>query len=899
MSLSIGQTLSHYRILRPLGAGGMGEVYEAEDTKLGRRVALKVLPAETARDPQRRERFEREAKAVAALNHPNIVTLYSVEEATGVSFITLELVEGQTLRQVLTRGGLPLGKLLELAVPLAEALAAAHRQGITHRDLKPENVLVGRDGKVKVLDFGLAKVAEQPGEAGEATRLPTRSITGEGRIVGTVAYMSPEQAEGRPVDPRSDVFALGIILYEMSTGERPFKGDTSMSLLSSILKDNPVPVTQLNRTLPRDLARIVDRCLMKDPARRFQSAMGLSTELATLKKDSDSGALEATGAGGPFGRMPRATVPGRTKTFAYAAAVVVAALAFAGYVALRAWRGEPPVAKGSGSGGARQRIVVLPFENLGATDDAYFAAGMTEEITSRLASMSGLGVISRTSALQYAKTGKTTRQIGLELDVDYVLEGSVRWDRGAGRSSRVRVTPELIRVADDTHLWADRYDREMKDIFAVQSEIADQVVQKLGVAVPQPERQAIDARPTENLDAYEIYLRGKEHLDASSASWDSAGKAAEMLGKAVELDPGFAVAWADLSKAHSAMYHFRSDYTEERLAKARQCADKALSLNPDLREGHLALGYYYYWGRHDYEQALQEFSLAAGGREGDAEILEAVGYIRRRQGHWDDAVANLEKAFSLNPRNSILASQLAQAYGSLRQFAKAIRSMDTAISLSPGADVLYLVKSTYQVAEDGNTRAARETLRRADQRDAPELRWQEIYFDILDRRYKEALDHLHRIPSDVLETPTSYYPKPLLVGLTHLASDDAARARQACEAARQVLAKEVVTRPRDPRVRSALGIALACLDRKEEAVREARLAVDISPISRDALDGTEFLLELARVYAMAGESDAAIDLLDRLLSVPSSTTFTLLKLEPVWAPLRKLPRFQKLMEKYG
>ncbi len=899
MSITIGQTLNHYRVLRPLGAGGMGEVYEAEDTRLGRKVALKVLPEEMARDPQRRERFEREARAVAALSHPSIVTIYSVEEAGGVSFITMELVEGQMLRQVLPRGGLPLGKLLELAIPISEAVAAAHQRGITHRDLKPENVLVSRDGMVKVLDFGLAKVSEGLGEAGGMTRLPTRSITGEGRIVGTVAYMSPEQAEGKPVDPRSDVFALGIILYEMSTGERPFKGDTPVSLLSSILKDSPPPVTQINRTLPRDLARIVDRCLAKDPARRFQSAMGLATELATLKKDSDSGDLEAVGAGGPIGGVPRATVPGRTKTFAYAAAAVVAGLAVAGYVALRAWRVEPPAVAGVGSDGGRQRIVVLPFENLGVAEDAYFAAGMTEEITSRLASMSGLGVISRTSAVQYAKTGKTTRQIGQELGVDYVLEGSVRWDRGAGRSSRVRVTPELIRVADDTHLWADRYDREMKDIFAVQSEIAEQVVQKLGVAVPRPGRQAIDAQPTENLDAYQIYLRGKDYLDASSESWEGPGKAVETLGKAVELDPGFALAWAALSKAHSAMYHFRRDYTEERLAKARECADKALSLNRDLREGHLALGYYYYWGRLDYEQALQEFSLAAGGREGDAEILEAVGYIRRRQGHWDDAIANLEKAFSLNPRNSSLAGQLAGAYGTLRRYAEAIRFMDIAISLSPDADLLYLEKSIYQVAADGNTRAARETLRRAAQHDAPELRWQEVYFDILDGRYREALDRLRRIPSNVLETPVAYLPKPLLVGLTYLASDDGARAREACESARQVLAKEVVTRPRDPRVRSALGIALGCLGRKEEAVREARLAVDISPISRDALDGPEFLLGLARVYTMVGESDAAFDLLDRLLSMPSDTCVSFLKLDPVWAPLRKSPRFQKLMEKYG
>lgn len=912
MSTWIGRTLSHYRILRQLGTGGMGEVYEAEDTKLGRKVALKVLPAATARDPQRRERFEREAKAIAALNHPNIVTIYSVEEADGVNFITMELVEGQTLRQVLPRGGLPLGKLLELTIPLAEAVAAAHQQGITHRDLKPENVLVSRDGKVKVLDFGLAKVGEVLGEAGERSRLPTRALTEEGRIVGTVAYMSPEQAEGKPVDPHSDVFTLGIILYEMSTGERPFKGDTAVSVLSSILKDNPPPVTQINTTLPRDLARIVNRCLMKDPARRFQSAMGLATELATLKKDSDSGELETvTSGGGRSGvvAVPAATASGRARKIGYAAAAaVVAGLAVAGYVALRGWRGGAAEAPAGGVGvpGAgsrpddgRQRIVVLPFENLGAPDDAYFAAGMTEEITSRLASVSGLGVISRTSAVQYAKTGKTTKQIGQELGVDYVLEGTVRWERGASRSSRVRVTPQLIRVADDTHLWADRYDREMKDIFKVQSEIAEQVVDKLGIAVRQPERQAIGAQPTQNLDAYQVYLRGKALLDSPRTDREVTKEAVQMLEQAVQLDPKFALAWAALSKAHSSVYHERVDFTEERLAKARECADRALTLQPDLHEGHLALGYYYYWGRRDYGQALEEFKLAAGSREDDPEILEAIAYVGRRQGHWDESIAAMEKAFALNPRNVVLAVNMSGSYQSLRLYPEALRFIDIAISLAPDAAELHLPKAFLQVEANGNTRAARETLRKINRRDFPELPAAESCLDSLDGRFKEALDGLAEYPRDVLEVQSVYRPKPLMVGFVYLAMNDRTRARIACESARQVLEKEIAKSPRDARMRSALGMALACVGRKDEAVREARQAADISPVSSDAMDGPFFLESLARVYVMVGDYDAAIDLLDRLLAMPAGGSVTFLKLDPVYAPLRKLPRFQKLVEKYG
>jgi eukaryotic-like serine/threonine-protein kinase len=401
------------------------------------------------------------------------VTIYSIEEADDLSFITMELIEGQTLRHIVPRGGLPLGRIFELAIPLSEAVAAAHMRGITHRDLKPENILVARDGKIKVLDFGLAKMGEVFGSVGDGSRLPTRALTEEGRIVGTVAYMSPEQAEGKPVDPRSDVFTLGIILYEMSTGERPFKGDTAVSLLSSILKDNPPSVSQINSNLPRDLARIVNRCLMKEPARRFQSALGLATELGTLKQESDSGELEAVSVDARRSGAARPPVAGGAIARKLALmAVVVACLAVAGYAGLRAWRRGPVSAESpaASSGAAassnrpidtRQKIVVLPFENLGEASDAYFAAGMTEEITSRLASVNGLGVISRTSAVQYAKTGRTTRQIGDELGVDYLLEGTVRWERGGSGSNRVRVTPQLIRVSDDTQLWGDRYDRDM------------------------------------------------------------------------------------------------------------------------------------------------------------------------------------------------------------------------------------------------------------------------------------------------------------------------------------------------------------------------------------------------------------------------------------------------------
>jgi TolB-like protein/tetratricopeptide (TPR) repeat protein len=919
-----GQTLGHYRILRPLGTGGMGEVYEAEDTKLGRRVALKVLPEETSRDPQRRERFEREAKAIAALNHPGIVTIYSVEQAGGVDFITMELLEGQTLRRTLPRTGLPFDRFLEYAVPLAEAMAAAHRQGITHRDLKPENIVIGRDGKLKVVDFGLAKRDEIFASADSGSRAPTRALTEEGRIVGTVAYMSPEQAEGKPVDPRSDVFTLGIICYEMCTGERPFRGETTVSVLSSILKDTPPAVTQINTTLPRDVSRIVNRCLMKDPSRRFQSAVGLATELTELKRESDSGELAV--ASGEIRRSGTGTpaagkaggVAGAPRVARYAAiAAVVLALATAGYLVLRgrpsgtAARLPAPPGPGTGATGAatlpgtgsptaagqiRQRIVVLPFENLGEPGDAYFADGVTEEISSRLASVSGLGVISRNSAAQYAKTTKSTREIGTELNVDYVLSGTVRWQRGAGGASRVRVTPQLVRVDDDTQLWGDRYDRQMQDIFTVQSEIAEQVVGKLGLAMRHPASPgAGSAAPTENLDAYQLYLRGRAEAESPEARREVMRKGIDLLEQAVRLDPRFAQGWAALGYAHSLFYNNRYDYSEERLAKARECADRALDLQPDLREGRLALGYYYYWGRRDYAQAAVEFAAAARGREDDPEALAAMAFMKRRQGKWDEALAAMERAYALNPLDFNLVSNLAGTYHAMWRHPEALRYMDRSIELAQGAPMVRMSKVFMQLETDGNTRQARETLKGLDVSAIPDFPPVQGFLDLIDGRYEEALRHIGTFPRDVIEGQTFYRPKVLLEATIYLAMNDRARAAIACDAARRRLEQDVARNPRDPRMRSALGYALACLGRRADTVREAKLAIDIMPVSTDALDGPAYLEGLAAVYATLGDADAAIDVLKKFKSLPGSGTAAQLLSDPVYAPIRDHPRFKEVL----
>ena len=480
----IGQTLSHYKILDKIGEGGMGAVYLAEDGRLGRQVALKVLSDEWAADPEHLRRFEREARAVAALDHPNIVTIFSVEEVDGVRFFTMGLVKGKTLDQALPPGGYELQEMLDIAIPITDALAAAHSRGITHRDLKPSNVMLTDDGWVKLLDFGLAKLYESDAEpaSGEAE---TEAITRAGVVLGTVPYMSPEQVQGLPIDHRSDIFSLGVIFYELLTGERPFHGQTSAALVSSILRDTPREVTRIKESVPARMSGILARCLEKDVDSRFQSVEELREE---LKKQRQTGseakaAAEAEEESGPS-------------------------------------------------------IAVLPFADMSPEKDQdYFCEGIAEELINGLGGIKGLRVASRTSSFQYKGESSDVREIGKNLAVKTILEGSVR---KAGNF--LRITAQLVNVDDGYRLWSDRFDREMKDVFAIQDEIAESIVEALEVTLSPKERRALQNVATRNVEAYDFYLRGRNFFYQRSAR--AMQFAMQMFDKAIETDPNYAlVAW--------------------------------------------------------------------------------------------------------------------------------------------------------------------------------------------------------------------------------------------------------------------------------------------------------------------------------------------------------------------
>ncbi len=532
----VGETVFHYKITKKLGSGGMGVVYEAEDTRLGRRVALKFLPSEMAQDTQLIERFQREARAASALNHPNICTIHSIEQHERQHFLVMELLEGQTLAQMMGRQAFPMDKLLPMAIQIADALESAHAKGIVHRDIKPANLWVTDRGQIKILDFGLAKIerAEIPVGGNALSQMETMGgeLTSPGVAMGTVSYMSPEQARGQLVDARTDLFSVGTVLYQMATGTLPFAGETSAITFDMILNRDPKPVDQVNPALSAEFARILSKLLEKDRTLRCQTATELKTDLNRLKRDLDSGGRRAM---------------------------------------------EMSESKSGVAKPAAKSVAVLYFENLsGAKEDEYLRDGITEDIITELSKIRGLNIFSRPTVLVYRDKPVTPAQIGQQLHAAYVLTGSLRRS-----GNRLRITTQLVDAATDFPMWSERYDREMKDVFEVQDEIARKIAEALRVTLSPQELEALAIKPTENLQAYDLYLRGKRY--ARRQTRQDLEFALQMFESAVSMDPSFALAYAASANA-CAMFYCNYSRDTVWVERARAASGQAVALRWDLPE---------------------------------------------------------------------------------------------------------------------------------------------------------------------------------------------------------------------------------------------------------------------------------------------------------------------------
>ena len=861
-----------YVLERELGHGGMATVYLARDLKHKRPVALKVLRPELAASLGP-ERFQREIEFAARLQHPYILTVLDSGDAAGHLWFTMPYVEGESLRtRVAREGQLSIEAALRIASEAAQALQYAHEHGVIHRDIKPENLLLTTDGNTLVADFGIARAL-----GGE------EHLTRTGMTVGTPAYMSPEQASGdKGVDARTDIYSLGAVLYEMLAGEPPFTGPTAQAIFLKRFAEPAPSVRRTRPTVPESVDQAIQQALAPVPADRFATAAQFAQALALP-------VVTPVATPTVVNRGPRA--PSRSRPWIPVGLATLAAGFLLAIGVLFAWRSHHEEAVGDVSG--RKMLVVLPFENLGPPEDEYFADGLTEAISTRLGSVPRLGIIARQSAIQYKRTAKSPKQIGEELGVQYILSGTVRWDRPGSGASRVRVSPQLIAIGDQRQVWAEQYDTTLASVFEVESILAKRVASALDLALAGSGRESLEAVPTRNLDAYDAYLRGKEASDRGFDPGDLA-EALRMYERAVTLDSSFAAAFAELSITHSFMYWLYFDRSAARLARAKEAVDRARELAPDLAETHLALANYYYRSALDYDRALSELVALERIRPGDPDLARWRGYIRRRQGRWDESLIELQRAAQLNPRAAATFGDLGDSYLYLRRYREALAAYDRALALNPGSADIALHKTLAYLSQTGDLAGAQRIMPDFRQRISPVGGPTGVIgiADLVPLLSREQQDLLLQLSPEAFVGDSGGWA--LARAMVYRTRAQEAPARMAFEAARAVLARRLALRPDDDLLLAEHGFALAGLGEADAAVRQGMRATEMRSTAQDAVDGPLVATNLARIYAMLGRSDAAIDQLQGILSRPGPLSPAWLQADPTFAPLKGNPRFERL-----
>lgn len=875
----IGDTVGHYRILDELGTGGMGVVYQARDLRLKRTVALKFLPPELSRDAEAKRRFLKEAEAAAALDHPNICTVYEVGETEeGQLFIVMACYTGETLKDRLKRGPLTPAEASWVAVQAAAGLSQAHARGIVHRDIKPANLMLTTDGGVKILDFGLAKLL------GETTR------TQDGGTLGTVAYMSTEQAGGRKVDERTDIWSLGAVLYEMVTGEVPFGGTHPQGIIYGILNHDPVAPSRINPAIPADLERVILLCLAKEPDQRIQSMAEVVAELGEA------------GLTGPVvtARKPRhlslwtRLAVSWLRRHRLAVLLVVLLIAAAAGVTYWRWSQVPPPAQPE-----KLLLAVLPFENLEKPEKEYIADGVTDQLIGRLSQVHALRVISRASVMEYKKTTKRILDIADELGVDYILQGTIRWGQDASGGGQIRVATILTRAADGTNMWSEQYDVPAGEILTTQAKIAEKVAAALQVKLVESERKGLAAVSTRNAAAYECLLKGDTANDYQSE------ERLNYYKEAVRLDPNF-------TDAYLAIFGFYLNKREPNdppdvrghfMNLAWRALEKVRELDPDSPLYHRTLALYYAWFKSDWKMAEEEYLIALRGLPGDFAILAGLRTVTRYQGKWMDSMHYAEQLADLNPRLVSPFRFLGQCYLEQQRYPNAEVSLIQAMDLYTPEGVLVSVH----------------------------LDFAEIFI-WRDRDPKRALEYLNNLPSKARErVQTSYgylfhlwyagqnerilellptFRQILSRASGELILNDAFRgdvlrsmgrleeSRKAYTEALRVMEERRKLFPDDPQYPMSHSLILAGLSRKAEAIREARAGVTAIPRENDVPAYLQRVYYLAAVYATVGEYDLAMDQLEIVLNEPCGYNINKIRVTPTFKSILALPRFQELERKY-
>ena len=865
-----------YELLEEIGRGGQGVVYRARQKSLNRTVALKVIGFGHWATEAHLKRFRREAESAASLEHPCIVPIHEVGERDGSCYFSMKFVEGGQLDEMVRREPMPIRRAVELIAKVARTVHYAHEHHILHRDIKPGNILLDQKGEPHLTDFGLARLVET-----EST------VTRTMEVLGTPSYMAPEQAVGNnaAVSGLTDVYGLGAVLYQLLTGHPPFAGGTTYETIKLLLDTEPRQPRLWNSKVDRDLSTICLKCLEKDPKRRYSSAFALAEDLERWLKHEPILARRA----GILSRSKKWIRRNPTSTLL--AASLVALAAAAGWIVSKSDLIRRPLTTG---------LAVLPFENL--SDDkehAFFADGVQDDILIKLAKIADLKVISRTSVMQY-RGKQDVRQIGDALRVSHVLEGTVRRSGG-----KVHVNAQLVDTRTDAGIWAEEYDRDLNDVFAIEAEVAQSTANRLRAKVSAREKAAIQAWPTKDLVAYDLYVRARPLIEEANSpdrasNEKDLGQAVDLLNQAIARDPTFLLAYCWLARAHDALYNTEVDHTPRRLTLAKSAIDSAFRLKSDSGEAHLALALHLYWGYFDYDRAGAELALARHTLPNNPKVFEVTGWIDRRQGRWPDAMRNFERASELDPRNVLLLANLAGVCRYARAYDEANNALARALAQDPNDNGLRLFRAHLAMNSQADTRpfrAAIEKIRPDDPEFAKNngLARPKFLLALLERdpvaaaRAAEALPENNAI-GDEIELGRNFWK-----GVVARMKGDVAATRIAFTAARAEQEEAVGARPYNASLLCGLGLIDAGLGRKEEALREGRRAVDLMPVAKDSLSGTFVLTYFALICAWTGERDLAIEQLEIAAKIPAGPEYGDLRLNPIWDPLRGDPRFEKIV----
>ncbi len=866
--------LGNYQILEEIGRGGMGVIYRARQRHSRRIVALKRILSYHADSQETLVRFRREAEAAARLDHPNILPIYEVSDNDdGLPSFSMKFAAGGSLHEAAPALHREPRRIVALMAKVARAVQYAHARGILHRDLKPANILLDGRGEPLVSDFGLAKWLD-------ATSELTQTLA----IFGTPGYIALEQASGSAgkITPAADVYSLGAILFHLFTGRPPFLGEHALAVIQQAAEKPAPKLRSLAPALDRDLETICAKCLEREPTARYRSAGDLAED---LERWLAGHSIIARPVSAPVRALRWSR---RNPAFAGMTALL---LVMGAAVGVMIWKGEmatPPVSSG---------IAVLPFESLSPdNENAFFAEGVYEGVSTKLAKLSDLKVISHNSVARY-RGAHNTQEIGRALNVAYVLEGSVR--RNAGR---IFLNVQLVDTRTGTHVWTESYDRNSNDVFAMQTEVAQKVADRLGAETSSTEKAAIQEPPTADLVAYDLYLRAKDLINAISFSTrakEDLLQAVQLLDQAVARDPSFFDAYGQLAAAHDRMYFLGFDHTDVRLKLAETAIHSVRRLRPDSGETHLTLGQHLYWAYQNYDRAREELTVAQRTLPNESRIPLMAGYIDRRQGHWEKSLEEIKQALELDPRNFSIRQQVSLTYQGLRRYKETAATLDDVLAITPKDVTSKVQRAWVDLQWRADPKPLHMTIETVLAQDpsavsAIVIQWLEL---ALSERDPAAAEHaLAAMPIGGCRDENIAFPNSWCQGLVARLRGDEPAARAAFANARKELEQIVREQPDYAAALCAIGVVDAALGNKQDALREGERAVELMPVGKSAIDGAMLVQYLAIIYAWTGDKDRAIERLTEAMKLPGShVTYGHLRLNPFWDPLRGDPRFEGIV----